>query len=479
MRYKSGYVEKKIFRMTKSHRDTVANNPGSSVSDIPSAKRLCLDGHEPTKEIIDIFAADSHSDQPKRILIEGAPGIGKTVLVKEIAYYWATGELLQDIKVLFLLFLRDPMLREVSKVTHLVEYLTINCVLSDEEVRSCSSQLNRAKIGFLLDGLDEYDSISNPFFVNLILGKIFFNAVVVCTSRPTVTLHLYGYVDRRIEILGLPEEEQNIYIESSLADLPGKKDELHKYLNRNPIIKSLCCVPLHLAILLYLFKQGSLAETLTEINESFIVHTIYRNLEKNNISIEGTVDRLKNLPKNIFEFVCMLSNVTYNGLKNHKIVFTFDEVKQICPTIMDMPGAINGFGLLEAEQHYPKEGAGKTISFNFLHFTMQEFLAAYFISTLSDEEQLCLIKETFWNKHYNFMWMMYVGIIGTDSDVFLKFINSETLSDIQEEKINCVHLLQCCSEAKSTKLPDKISSLFNDTIKFFNMYIPPFIPFGQ
>ena len=70
--------------------------------------------------------------------------------------------------------------------------------------------------------------------------------------------------------------------------------------------------------------------------------------------------------------------------------------------------------------------------------------------------------------------MMYVGIIGTDSDVFLKFINSESLSDIQEDKIELVHLLQCCSESKNNKIPDKISSVFNNKIEFIKMTLAPY-----
>ena len=50
-----------------------------------------------TKSISDIFLPIMSSDESfvdLHILIEGAPGIGKTVLTKEIAYQWAKNELL-------------------------------------------------------------------------------------------------------------------------------------------------------------------------------------------------------------------------------------------------------------------------------------------------------------------------------------------------------------------------------------------------
>ena len=51
------------------------------------------------------------------ILIEGTPGIGKTVLSKEIAHQWAIGKLLNiSQKLVFLLYLCDPNLKDICLI---------------------------------------------------------------------------------------------------------------------------------------------------------------------------------------------------------------------------------------------------------------------------------------------------------------------------------------------------------------------------
>ena len=109
------------------------------------------------------------------------------------------------------------------------------------------------------------------------------------TSRPTATVSLHDKFDRRIYILGLQKEEQDNYISKMVNDSPESKDKLNKYLKQHP---GLCIIPLHLAVLLYLLQQGSLPETLTEMNESFILHTIYRHLKRHGLTPSGPVDKL-------------------------------------------------------------------------------------------------------------------------------------------------------------------------------------------
>ena len=475
MSHEGKRTQQELIEVVKRHK---VGTPG--VDELTSSTALFNPTTKITKNIADIFSADPTcraSKPPRRILIEGAPGIGKTVLVKEAAYKWATGELLTDKKLLIVLFLRDRNIQSITSLPDLLKRLTQyeKMVADVESFVNC----NGKDVAFLIDGFDEYpvDLKSKPFIYQLIRGEMLPKSTVMVTSRPSATIHLINFVHKRVEILGFAEEQRNGYIKASLKGARRKK--LEEHLELNPVINSLCYVPLHLAILLYLFKQDCLPETLTETNELFVLHTVYHHLKRD---IPGAMTKIKNLPESIHSVIVKLSEMAYIGLKQNRLVFADKEVENLCPEIIREKEAANGYGLLQAIQHRPyKKGAvGLSTSFNFLHSTMQEFLAAYHISTLPAEQQLKILDD-FWEDHLSFMWMMYVGLTGTQhSSLFSQYVitqQQQASYDATENRKKGLHLFQCFLEANKTEVisPNMIPALFtNERVDLQGLTLLPY-----
>ena len=426
--------------------------------------------------VIKSIASLFKSPKDRFILIEGAPGIGKTVLAKEIAYRWAGDKVLKG-KKLFLLVVRDPFLHNVDSINkQLISYFSNN-YLSDSEIDVAVDELRKTRgqnIVFVIDGFDEcpYNCPLQKFIEKLSEHVILPKALVIITSRPHATYSLQPLADKIIEILGFAKLERDKYISESLKEFPGKKKELERYLKRQPIIKSIMHVPLHIAVLLFLFKNDYMPETLTELNEQFVIHTVYRHLEKQmRLSLPPFCNirkfkELEKLPGAVVKTVNQLAKLAMWGLEWNKIVFTYDDVK----AQINIEPDLNGFGLLQAVLHYNR-GAGNNLTFNFLHLTMQEFLAAYYLSTLPSEEQSEI---AFCCNDY--VMAMFIGIVGVENESFIKYQNntielykmSEASKRYGQFPISppysrILFLFQCYLEAKKfAQVPESISTIFKD-----------------
>ena len=112
-----------------------------------------------TKEIEEILASLEKGKESAFILIKGAPGIGKTILLEEIAYRWANKELLHKFEFVLLVHLHDTSLQQIKTVDDLLQLFCIGDKNSTQIVTACAQYLfaNGGKaLTLLLDGYDEY-----------------------------------------------------------------------------------------------------------------------------------------------------------------------------------------------------------------------------------------------------------------------------------------------------------------------------------
>ena len=415
------------------------------------------------------------------ILIEGAPGIGKTVLSKEIACQWAMKKLLSSKKLVFLLHLRDPNLQDMHVIKDLVQY-----IFGHDKLESSVAEylFNTSGNGLvvILDGYDEMseENRKRSFIARIINRKVLPECDLVITSRPTASVHLRDIASCRVEVLGFTEENRLDYIKHALKGSSDKVSALQSYLQSNSIINALCYIPLNMTILLCLYEEeggmsnnpqtdctqklGNLPTTQTEMYRKFILMTINRSLRKEKPPSDGIfLNEVSNLsiPDNkIFTDLCQLA---FNALKLDKLVFEFDEVKKICPNLTVAPGSWSGLGLLNAVRFVTN------VSFHFLHFSIQEYLAAYHISSLSNSEQLKLLKETFWEIRYFNAWIMYVGITRGKRFAWRHFVSgnwfrvstwifgtSKISKKLLIDKVRCLHLFQCYTEIGGHEAIEKL-----------------------
>jgi len=434
-----------------------------------------------TRNFSDIFSlVEMKHDKLKDsyvVLIEGAPGIGKTILSKEITYQWATGNLFKG-NLFFMLCLRDSSIQNIGSYSDLAKYITYShaCQHTSSKVEIFARYLEHSQgkeITILLDGYDEYPEKlrEESFVADIIRRKVLPLCILIITSRPTASAHLHRSADRRVEILGFTDEDRKQYIKCALHDSPDEIEKVTAYLRQNPFINTLCYIPLNMSILICILKESdSMPKNQTDINYQFICMTIKRHLMREK-KMTVDIDSLSKLPNPFNKQLAELSKLAFVLLGKDKAAFSSSDIEECCPKSKFLKDCVNGMGLLQAIEYYNFTNLTEQTSFNFLHFSMQEFLAAFYITSLSTQEQIDQMKDNFWSSKFLNMWVMYVGLTGGNSPALKHFLagkrytwmsklvgmNKITWNEY-DDKVKYLYLFHCFLEAGNDQMCQKVAA---------------------
>jgi len=343
------------------------------------------------------------------ILIEGLPGIGKSMLLKYVAYLWAQGKVLKNNNLLFLVNLQDRAIHRVNSLKALIHHFFHYDEQASAVASHVADQLLQDGGKFVTVLLDGYDKLplnlrQKGFIADLLQRKVLPDCSIVVSSRPHTSTCLRNSVTCQFEILGFSEEYQEQFIECSLKDEPHKIRELKQYLKEHSGIRNLCFVPFNMTILLFLYKkkkERSLPTSSAGLCSLFIYTTICQHLTTSGTPPGKEVKDLNSLPPPCRRIISQLSKFAFISLGKNQLVFTLAKIQEACPDVINNN---YGYGLLQVVKY----GEGKEY-FNFIHLCIQEFLAAYYVAQLSPRKERSILKKHFWNNvAYYDMFEVYV-----------------------------------------------------------------------
>ena len=403
-------------------------HPGRANYDFPKDRLEQLKVYpKPEANLSPKRPGDVFDDQHKKILIVGRPGIGKTLYCTKLMRDWASDRLFDEaqntefrFEVAFLVKFRrlnstsELNLRELLNRSEFS--MNVNDLLWDYILE------NPNKVLLIFDGVDEFsgrkkingnDSARkemqremaerrmplHALYSKILSGELLDGAFVLTTTRPTAVSCVRDIEFSRVgEILGFSSEQVENYVEKFTDDDKDAGETIWQHISNNLNLFSLCYIPVNCFIicscLLYILKNlpsdftdaasKVLPTKLTHIY-SFAVKIFYfwhsDKYRNKTVDQEEILKPFDNLADEVKEDFKKLGRIAFKGIKEGRLTFESDEV-----TNLEDCGLLHRLPDLKMTAERPDKG--RKAQYCFVHLTIQEFLAAKYITDSKNEKNL-------------------------------------------------------------------------------------------
>ena len=317
----------------------------------------------------EVFEGDEDHPIRRRILVYGRPGIGKSTFTQKVAVDWANGRKKILEKFNLLLFIR---LRDVCGISDLCTMLKTAELLSADDPMAVNNlceyvRQNQEKVLLILDGYDEYSGGKSSLIHQIWRGSQLRDCCVMITTRPVKEDELRVPSHAQFELNGFDSWEQKKQFANKI--LPDEEDVegLLEYLRKHDL-EEMAEIPLLLLMLCLLWKKKkpqlptSRGEIYVEFIQTLLDHMAIK--DSDNVATDKSIDEYQ-------EELSKIGKLAFDALLEDCLHFNFSKFP---------PG-----DLFEKLIHVGFFQVSKLSALNrekivyFLHKSVQEFLAAWFI----------------------------------------------------------------------------------------------------
>ncbi|KAJ7393293.1 hypothetical protein OS493_006262 [Desmophyllum pertusum] len=405
------------------------------------------------KELGELFLPNKDTKDPRKILIVGRPGMGKSLLGS------IDNEMFQDI-------LNNPE-KVLLVFDGLDEFKHHESCLEDERAQGGNSATEEMPFSAL--------------YVKLVKGKQLSGATVLTTCRPNVVqsvASLEPKFDRKVEIMGFTPEKVKEYVEKFCKYDTKTVNRIWGHISNNLELLSLCYIPVNSFIVCSLLEEliklheeetaSTLPATSTEVYEGALRLFLFKHhpefkgkpLTKDylmgNVGFSGPIE----------ETLCQVGSLAKTGIEERRLVFDSTEVK-----------GMENCGLFNRMPDSKVSLLGWRANFCFIHLTLQELLAAREIAKMDPSELSDFITSNASDPKWHLVIQFVAGLLRCkENEAVNSFVGllHDSLARSPLELNNRIHIqkailmMKCLHEYNNETTVEKAASKLKKNSKFNN-----------
>ncbi|KAJ5782324.1 hypothetical protein N7457_004098 [Penicillium paradoxum] len=420
---------------------------------------------------------DGSKGRPKRILIRGQPGVGKSTICKRIVTEYQQNEALREEFdwVLWVPLSRLELTEDLEDFFY-KEYFQLTD-RGRELAQTLYSRIlgqDKAKTLLILDGFDETHGWA-PGKADLVARLANHDAVIITSRFSGWPGERIVPIDLELEALGFSQETVSNYLENrTIVPSQETADEIKGFIDSNESVLELVKLPIYLDALCYSWDELKRKTQFGSIPTVTILYqTIMTKLWRKDIpylqkrdAVDGSPltqeivqavrdpRRLEHVVHREIEF---LGRLALELTEQNRTNFGNSEIDEIIHQTelhgtrlpLSFEFNLNKLSLLHLS------GPVSKANYNFIHLTFQEFIAAQWL--IQDPDRLDLyIRQFKYNPRFENVWRFVTGLFHSsgDEEQLLRFF--DTIEKDPRDLLGPVYqqlIMNCLSDApRSQKL---------------------------